>query len=375
MTSITYTDPTDGPRGPGRPQRARSASLRRRLRRAASVNEYRLAAALVLFSLTVAVLVSVFPERMPFSALTLPVVVGSIMLGPRTLPWFVVFDMAVLTFCVSQQIQITPRTVGAVVVMFTIALVVLLTSFRRARLGVTALRGETMFIDLRDRILHQGYIPELPDGWLVESALHSAGGTAFAGDFVVASRSRDGASLSLVVVDVSGKGQDAGTRALLLSGAMGGLLSALPPADFLPAANDYLLRQDWDEGFATAVHLHVHLATGDYEVRAAGHPPPAHRRAGTGGWTVLHTEGPVLGLVPDAEFVCVSGHLESGDSVLLYTDGMVEEPSVDIEVGIERMIEQANSLLRASASGAAARLAGSVGSKDDDRAMLVVNRD
>ena len=58
--------------------------------------------------------------------------------------------------------------------------------------------------------------------------LRSAGGTPFAGDFVVASRVGD--RLEVAVVDVSGKGQGAGTRALLLSGALGGLLSALPPS-------------------------------------------------------------------------------------------------------------------------------------------------
>ena len=54
---------------------------------------------------------------------------------------------------------------------------------------------------------------------------------------------------------MSGKGVDAGTRALLLSGAFGGLLGALPSEEFLAASNDYLLRQGWDEGFATAVHV------------------------------------------------------------------------------------------------------------------------
>ena len=39
------------------------------------------------------------------------------------------------------------------------------------------------------------------------------------------------------------------------------------------AANDYLLRQEWEEGFATAVHLSLDLATGRFEVRTAGHPP------------------------------------------------------------------------------------------------------
>ena len=78
-------------------------------------------------------------------------------------------------------------------------------------MGVAGLRGETMFVDLRDRILNQGTIPDLPAGWVVESALHSAGGTAFAGDFVVAARSADASAMQIVVVDVSGKGEEANT--------------------------------------------------------------------------------------------------------------------------------------------------------------------
>lgn len=69
---------------------------------------------------------------------------------------------------------------------------------------------------------------------------------------------------------------DAGSRALLLSGAFGGLLGSLPPHGFLPAANGYLLRQDWDEGFATSIHLVLDLESGDYELLSAGHPPPSN---------------------------------------------------------------------------------------------------
>ena len=78
----------------------------------------------------------------------------------------------------------------------------------------------------------------------------------------MASRSGDD-RLELVVVDVSGKGEEAGTRALLLSGAFGGLLGS-PAAreEFLGAANAYLIRQDWHEGFATAVHVSLDLFTG-----------------------------------------------------------------------------------------------------------------
>lgn len=342
-------------------------------RRSASV-ETRMAVALAAFSIAVAVLTTLFPGRVPFTSLMLPIVVGSILLGPRTLPWFVVFDTALLAYCFLVQDSYTPRAIGAVGVQFLVALVVLLTSFRRTRLGVAGLRGETMFVDLRDRILDQGALPDLPDAWVVESALHSAGGTAFAGDFVVATRSRDGRSLQVVLVDVSGKGEEAGTRALLLSGAFGGLLGALPVEEFLPAANDYLRRQDWDEGFATAVHLWLDLDSGAFEVRTAGHPPAVHRLAGSGRWSVLRSDGPLLGLIGGASFGVVSGRLGPGDAVLLYTDGMVEEPRVDIDLGIDRLLGEAESLLRGSFTGAAERLATAVGSPSDDRAVIVVHR-
>ena len=176
------------------------------------------------------------------------------------------------------------------------------------------------------------------------------------------------------MIDVSGKGEEAGTRALLLSGAFGGLLGALPADRFLPAANDYLLRQDWSEGFATAIHLSLDLDDGSFEIRTAGHPPAALRQAGTGRWSVLPSEGPILGLMEDAVFRVAAGRLVHHDALLLYTDGMVEEPRLDIDLGIDRMLGEAEHLLRGSFEGAARRLVDALGSRDDDRAMVVVSR-
>ena len=92
-------------------------------------------------------------------------------------------------------------------------------------------------------------------------------------------RSQDD-QLELVVVDVSGKGVEAGARSLFLSGAFNGIVSALPGDQFLPAANDYLMGQDWDEGFATAIHLHLDLR--HRRLRAAQGRPPAGRVAARG---------------------------------------------------------------------------------------------
>jgi hypothetical protein len=346
----------------------------RLLRRRGLTVEARLALALAFVAVLLTAAVALYPMQVPISTLILPLLLGSVFLGPRALPWFVVFVMVLLTIAVSQQDMIDVRIAVSTVVLFLMGLVVLVTSFQRSSLGVAGSRGESMLVDLRDRILTQAGIPVLPDNWSVQSALYSAGGTPFAGDFVVATRPLSSNRLEVTVVDVSGKGEDAGTRALLLSGAFGGLIGALRPEEFLPAANDYLFLQDWDEGFATAVHISLDLLTGAFEIRTAGHPPAVHRLAGSGRWQVLRTEGPILGLIEDAEFSPVSGRLGPGDAVLLYTDGMVEEPRRDIDLGIDRMLGEMESLLRGTWDDAANRLAVSLGSPDDDRAIVVVHR-
>jgi Stage II sporulation protein E (SpoIIE) len=352
---------------------ARPRRIRRALRRGVPPHNtlVRLVALTVL--LTAAVLI--WPGTVPLTSLVVPLLLGSLLISPRQLPWFVVFLMVALMLTIWKQEPIIARTVLAIGVVFMLCFIVLVTSFRRSRLGVAGAMGESMLVDLRDRILKQGGVPTtLSDEWLVESALRSAGGTPFAGDFVVSSRPRTGTRVEIAVVDVSGKGEQAGTRALLLSGAFSGLLGALPPDEFLPAANDYLLRQAWDEGFATAIHLSLDTATGDYEVRTAGHPPAAQLAAGTGRWTVHEAEGPVLGLIEDAEFTMVAGQLRPGDALLLYTDGLVETPRRDIGLGIDRMLGQAERLLRGTFDGGADRLVESLGSEDDDRALVLIHR-
>jgi len=319
-------------------------------------------------------MIALEPNIWPVTVLALPLVLGSLWLGPRQLPWFVVILLAVLALLVPAQKSITPRTVIAIISMFALGFIILLSSFRRSRLGVAGATGESMLVDLRDRIQSQGELPDLPPGWYAESALRSAGGTPFAGDFVVASETPDCHRLDVAVVDVSGKGIQAGTRSLLLSGAFGGLLGAMPPAEFLHAANQYLLRQQWAEGFATAVHLSLDLASGDFEIRTAGHPPAVQLHSGSGRWIVHETEGPVLGLIEDADFVVSRGNMRAGDTLLLYTDGLVEAPDRDMTTGIDKLLGQADRLLQKGFDDGAKRLIETLGSTNDDRALLLLHR-
>jgi serine phosphatase RsbU (regulator of sigma subunit) len=218
-------------------------------------------------------------------------------------------------------------------------------------------------------------MPALPRGWEAEIVNRSAGGATFSGDFLVAARSADRMLLEVALVDVSGKGLAAGTRALMLSGAFGGLLGSLPPVEFLPAANAYLLRQEWPEGFATAIYLVIDLESGTYEIRSAGHPPAVRFTAGSGKWTTLETTGGLLGVFEKDDYQPVSGRLQSGDALMLYTDGLVETPRRDLSDGIDKLQGEAERLVTRGFRHGARRLIDAVAESDfDDRALVLIWR-
>jgi hypothetical protein len=327
---------------------------------------------LVVFTLVLAVGTIGFPEYVPINVVVMPLILSSLFLNPRYVPTFLGFLALVTVASIPRMVSPISRTWITVGVILTLCAVVLVTSNRRSRLGVAGAQGESMLVDLRDRIQRYGRLPELPDQWVAESALRSAGGTLFAGDFIVASATKG--RLDVCVVDVSGKGDAAATRALLLSGAFGGLITAVPPHEFLIAANAYLLGHRWDEGFATAVQLSLDLTSGHFEVWTAGHPPAVHLAAGSGRWAALQSDGPVLGLIEGAEFESVRGVMRPGDAMMLYTDGLVETAKREIELGIDRLIGEAEKALHGALEDRVDRLVDRLGSKDDDRALLLVHR-
>lgn len=364
------------------PQRLGATPARRRVTRRwrYGVRRYGRSEPAVVFMLAVLTLVigaAMWQARTDVSVATIviPIVLADLFLSPRSLPGFVLFCLAVLAaVMVGTAPLVDSREIGAAAAAFVVGLITLVAAFRRSRLGVAGSRGESMLVDLRERITRQGVLPALPADWYAEAITRSAGGSSFAGDFMVAAKNPGSDQLEVAVVDVSGKGEQAGTRSLLLSGAFGGLLGALPAEGFLPAANEYLLRQDWSEGFATAIHLSLDLSTGGFQLRAAGHPPGVQLNAGSGRWSVLEPTGPVLGLMESAEFSVVDGRFNHGDALLLFTDGLVETHQRDISSGIDRLVGHAERLLRGGFEHGARKLLDRVGVVDDDQALLLLHR-
>lgn len=332
-------------------------------------------AALVVLTGVIATLTAVLgAEAVPSLTLALPIVLGGFLIERAALRWLLVVAAAGF---VAEVLDGGWREVGpgSAVILALIAGIAVELARDREPLGLSTGRGESMLLQLRDQLRRQGELPALPAGWEADVAHRSAGGSTFGGDFIVSATADDGKRLELAIVDVSGKGLDAGTRALLLSGALGGLLGAIAPERFLTAANDYLLRQEWDEGFATALHVAIDLETGHYRLSSAGHPPAVHYAGGSGRWNMVELDGLVLGLTGDARFGVSEGQLLPHDALLLYTDGLVEVPGRDLSVGIDRLLGAVEGLIPRGFSGGAQLIVESVSPRaPDDRAVVLLWR-
>lgn len=317
------------------------------------------------------------PDWDPPSSLVFPVLLGGMLLGRlhQVLLYAAVLAALVLDGLLRAPLGVSP---GTAVVLLLLTATVLFTSRVRLRLGLRGHRAETVLLELSDR-LQPGMTPGSGlSGWSAAHALVPAGGTRFSGDFLV-SGTPQYPGLHVALVDVSGKGSRAAGRALQLSGALHALLDAMPPDGFLEAANDHVFCRGWDETFATAVHASLDPETGRFEVYNAGHHPAARWRDREGRWERLDEGGPALGLLAGESYRACEGELAEGDALLLFTDGLIERPGQSLELGTDRLLEAAGTLLRDEwvlSPDAAARLVRTVAPNGgDDRAVLLLRRD
>jgi serine phosphatase RsbU (regulator of sigma subunit) len=224
-----------------------------------------------------------------------------------------------------------------------------------------------MLVDLRSQLRSIATPPKLPVGWELQTAAITAGGDRFGGDLTVPAVTGGGRHLEIVVADVSGKGHSAGMRALMLAGAISGLLGVVPAQELLAAVNTHILRLGWEDGFASAVHVAVDLESGEFTASNAGHPPIVQYRAGNGRWELLSQEGLLLGVKStEGTWPPVTGELEHGDALLLYTDGLTERRGESLDVGFDRLLGLAERLVVTGFDNAARRLLANVDPKNPD---------
>src|SRR3954454_6773495 len=160
--------------------------------------------ALVVAALALAVLWERSPRWWPPSLASLVLLVGGYVLTQRALiALFAVVAVTTASTYLRDGPTVPP---GSALTLIGTAAFVLVLTRSRMRLGVQATHGESMLVDLRDRLRAHGNIPALPPGWHAEGAVRSAYGAQFAGDFLVVTGGHGEPRLELALVDVSGKG-------------------------------------------------------------------------------------------------------------------------------------------------------------------------
>jgi PAS domain S-box-containing protein len=176
------------------------------------------------------------------------------------------------------------------------------------------------------RSLLPSVLPELP-GAEVAARYRAAGeGNEVGGDFYDVFET--GGGWAMLVGDVCGKGAEAASLTALIRYSLRALTLQEPdPRRALEQINETMLREDLSERFATAILAWIDLSRPRARmlVANAGHPAGIVLRAdGSGARCVPTDRGSLLGVVEEPAIACEELTLEPGETLVLYTDGLLE---------------------------------------------------
>ena len=147
--------------------------------------------------------------------------------------------------------------------------------------------------------------------------------------------------LGLVIADVADKGVPAAlfmalSRTLVRTMAIDGR----PPAAAIARANDLILADARSGLFVTLFYTILQPNSGEIMYVNAGHMLPLLVRAADGTTTEFRTGGMALGVLPDIDLEERTARLDPGDTLILYTDGVIEASDAEREMfGKERLID------------------------------------
>ena len=141
--------------------------------------------------------------------------------------------------------------------------------------------------------------------------------------------------LFFVLGDVSGKGVAASMLMAQLHALFRSLTGmALPLGQMVTQANRVFCESALAGQYATLV-CGLAKPTGEVEIHNAGHWPAI--MVGSGGVLRIESTGLPLGMFHEVDFSATRLHVETGDMLFLYTDGLSEARCADDEYGVDRV--------------------------------------
>jgi sigma-B regulation protein RsbU (phosphoserine phosphatase) len=194
-------------------------------------------------------------------------------------------------------------------------------------------------------------LPEIPGVRIAANyqTFDTAGGDMY--DFVLLNQPIKGISdqptesLGMLIADASGHGP----AAAVVSAMLNAILYAYPssaqgPGDVLRFANRHLAAKRLEGMFVTAFLAGYHPPTRTLGYACAGHNPPLLKNPGSGGEVrrIDDVGGVPLGVLDDVEYQTGRLVMQPGQTLVLYTDGIVEAMNPQREMfgveGIERAL-------------------------------------
>jgi GAF domain-containing protein len=149
-------------------------------------------------------------------------------------------------------------------------------------------------------------------------------------------------SVVFMIGDVSGKGIMAATTTATVRGAARALAYRDPePVQVLSGLNETLSHRGVDAGFVTLLYGTLDISSGRVRLGVAGHPVPWVCWSGEQP-DLSHVVDPPLGLFPDRTYHAAEVRLVRGDTLVMYTDGLLDARGDGVpfgEEGVQRVLK------------------------------------
>lgn len=216
-------------------------------------------------------------------------------------------------------------------------------------------------------------MPEVP-GLELASWYRPSGRTEVGGDFYDAIALSDG-RVALFVGDVMGRGVAAAANMAQMRAAVRAYAAVDPRPAAVVGALDAMFALYPTDQLVTLAYLLVDPTNDTLTFTNAGHPPPAILRADGTTEQLPLADGAPLGTVPQ-ERTEKSVLFCPGDTVVVFTDGLIERRDEDISTGQQRVLDALPGLARPDLAAVLSELGEALTdpNRNDDVATLAARR-
>ena len=186
----------------------------------------------------------------------------------------------------------------------------------------------------------------------------------------------------VLIADAAGHGVAAGLLTAMLKGALSLIANEdKTPESVMAELNRAVYRLAPRNMFVTACYVMLDKITGDIAYVTAGHEPFMLIKYGDREVKQLRTSGIALGLQAETSFQSQHASMAPGDTLLLYTDGLVEtENAAGDEFGISRLESLLHSIPTSSPQEFSDRILSEItahrnkNSQADDISFVIIRR-